>query len=161
MDIERIASGLRKLLMAAGGAALLLLVLLATGNVALRIVRAPVGGAYEVVAFLGAIVIAGALGHTQKEKDHIVVEILSERFPPPVKRVLDAFGYAVSAVLFGIVTWRVFAYGLTIQRSGELSETLKVPFHPFVYGVGAGFAVLVLTLLLDLLGVICGEGGKR
>ncbi len=147
--------------MAAGGAALIALVLLATGNVALRVVRVPLGGAYEVVAFLGAIVIAGALGHTQKRKDHIVVEILSGKFPPGVKRVLDGVGYAVSAVLFGIVTWRVFALALTIQRSGELSETLKLPFHPFVYAVAAGFAVFVLTLLLDLVGVIYGGGGRR
>lgn len=161
MDIERIASGLRRILMAAGGAALIALVLLATGNVALRVVRVPLGGAYEVVAFLGAIVIAGALGHTQKRKDHIVVEILSGKFPPGVKRVLDGVGYAVSAVLFGIVTWRVFALALTIQRSGELSETLKLPFHPFVYAVAAGFAVFVLTLLLDLVGVIYGGGGRR
>jgi TRAP-type C4-dicarboxylate transport system permease small subunit len=161
LDIERIASGLRRILMAAGGAALLLLVLLATGNVALRIFRVPFGGTYEIVAFLGAIVIAGALGHTQKKKDHIVVEILSERFPPRVKRILDGAACAVSALLFSVVTWRVFAYGLTIRRSGELSETLKIPFHPFVFGVAAGFAVLVLTLLLDLLAVIYGEGGKR
>jgi TRAP-type C4-dicarboxylate transport system permease small subunit len=161
LDIERIASGLRRILMAAGGAALIALVLLATGNVALRVVRVPLGGAYEVVAFLGAIVIAGALGHTQKRKDHIVVDILSGKFPPGVKRVLDGIGYAVSAVLFGIVTWRVFALALTIQRSGELSETLKLPFHPFVYAVAAGFAVFVLTLLLDLVGVIYSEGGKR
>jgi TRAP-type C4-dicarboxylate transport system permease small subunit len=161
LDIERIASGLRKILMAAGGVALIALVLLASGNVALRLVRVPLGGAYEVVAFLGAIVIAGALGQTQKRKDHIVVEILSGKYLPGVKRVLDGIGYAVSAVLFGIVTWRVFALALTIQRSGELSETLKFPFHPFVYAVAAGFAVLVLTLLLDLVGVIYGEGGKR
>jgi len=161
LDIERIASGLRKILMAAGGAALIALVLLATGNVALRIVRAPLGGTYEIVAFLGAVVIAGALGYTQKRKDHIVVEILSERFPPGVKRVLDGLGYAVTAALFGIVTWRVFALALSIQRSGELSETLKFPFHPFVYAVAAGFAVFVLTLLLDLIGVIYGEGEQR
>lgn len=147
--------------MAVGGAALLLLVLLATGNVALRLFRVPFGGTYEVVAFLGAVVIAGALGHTQKKKDHIVVEILSERFPPAVKRVLDGASYAVSAALFTVVTWRVFLHGLMIQRSGELSETLKIPFHPFVYAVAAGFAVLVVTLLLDLLGVMYGPRGKR
>lgn len=147
--------------MAVGGAALLALVLLATGNVALRVVQVPLGGTYEIVAFLGAVVISGALGFTQKRKDHIVVDILSGKFPPGVKRVLDGLGYAVTAALFGIVTWRIFALALSIQRSGELSETLKLPFHPFVYAVAAGFAVLVLTLLLDLIAVIYGEGEKR
>lgn len=147
--------------MAVGGAALLALVLLATGNVVLRVVQVPLGGTYEIVAFLGAVVISGALGFTQKRKDHIVVDILSGKFPPGVKRVLDGLGYAVTAALFGIVTWRIFALALSIQRSGELSETLKLPFHPFVYAVAAGFAVLVLTLLLDLIAVIYGEGEKR
>ncbi|MHB9062092.1 MAG: TRAP transporter small permease subunit, partial [Desulfobacteria bacterium] len=75
--------------MIAGGVSLLALTLLATMNVALRIFRIPVAGTYEVVSFLGAIVTAGALGYTQKRKDHIVVDILSDTFPAPVKRILD------------------------------------------------------------------------
>ncbi|MEK6778634.1 MAG: TRAP transporter small permease, partial [Candidatus Deferrimicrobiota bacterium] len=62
MDLERLSALLRKLMMILGGAALLALTLLATSNVALRIVRVPVSGTYEVVSFLGAIVTAGALG---------------------------------------------------------------------------------------------------
>ncbi len=137
--------------MVAGGAALLALVLLATGNVALRIVGAPYSGTYEVVSFLGAAVTAAALGYTQKRKDHIVVDILSDRFPPAAKRVLDALNYAVTAVLFAIVAWQVFAWGNRLRQSGELSETLKIVYYPYVYFVGLGFAVLALTLVLDLL----------
>lgn len=161
MDLERLSALLRKILMAAGGASLLLLVLLATGNVLFRIVRVPFSGTYEVVSFLGALVIASALGHTQREKDHIVVDILSDRFPARVKRALDAVSYAVTAALFSIVAWRLIVWGGTIRESGELSETLKIPFHPFVYGVSLGFAVLALTLLLDFLGVVYGEGKGR
>lgn len=158
MGLEPIASRLRKALLAAGGAALLLLVLLATANVGLRLANAPLSGTYELVAFLGALVIASALGHTQKKKDHIVVDILSDRFPPRVKKTLDAFSYAVSAVLFGVAAWRLAVLGRTIERSGEVSETLKIPFHPFVYAVAACFAVFVLTLALDLLETIYGNG---
>jgi len=50
-------------------------------------------GAYETVGFLGAIVIAFALGYTQKRKDHIVVDILTQRFSKQVNRVLDAINY--------------------------------------------------------------------
>lgn len=144
--------------MIAGGVALMALVLLATGNVALRIFGAPYSGTYEVVSFLGAAVTAAALGYTQKKKDHIVVDILSDRFPRAVKRVLDAVNYAVTAVLFAIVSWQVFAWGGRLRQSGELSETLKLVYYPYVYFVGAGFAVLALTLVLDLLETVWRTG---
>ena len=161
MGLERLAALLRKGLMIAAGAALIALTLLATANVGLRIFRAPVSGTYEIVSFLGAVVTAGALGYTQKRKDHIVVDILSDRFPAPAKRVLDGVSHAVTLVLFSIVAWQTFAWGRRIMESGELSETLKVPYYPFVFAVSLGFAVLALTLLLDLLETVWTGDGKR
>lgn len=159
MDLEQISALLRKLLMIVGGAALLALTLLATANVVLRILRVPVGGTYEVVSFLGAVVTAGALGYTQKRRDHIVVDILSARFPGPVRRVLDTVSHALALVLFSIVSWQTFLYGTRLMRTGELSETLKIAFYPFVFVVAAGFAVLALTLLLDLIGTAWRKEG--
>ena len=137
--------------MIAGGVSLLALTLLATMNVALRIFRVPVGGTYEVVSFLGAIVTAGALGYTQKRKDHIVVDILSEKFPAKVKRALDRVSHSLILVFFSIVSWQTFVYGKRLMRTGELSETLKIAYYPFVFLVGIGFAVLALTSFLDLI----------
>ncbi|MBI5420113.1 MAG: TRAP transporter small permease [Deltaproteobacteria bacterium] len=147
--------------MIAGGAALLALVLLATANVALRIVRVPVGGTYEIVSFLGAIVTAGALGYTQKRKDHIVVDILSEKFPGPVKRALDGVSYALTAALFAVVSWQTFAWGRRLWQYGELSETLKIAYYPFVFCVSLGFAVFALTLFLDLLATVWSKGDAK
>ena len=150
MGLERFSAGLRRILMIAGGASLLALTLLATVNVALRIFRVPASGTYEIVSFLVAIVTAGALGFTQKRKDHIVVDILSDRFPAPVKRALDRVSYALMFVLFSIVSWQTFVYGMRLLQTGERSETLRIAFHPFVFVVCLGFAVLALTILLDL-----------
>jgi TRAP-type C4-dicarboxylate transport system permease small subunit len=161
MDLERLSALLRKLLMIAGGVALLALTLLATTNVALRIVRAPVSGTYEIVSFLGAIVTAGALGYTQKRKDHIVVDILSDKFPDAVKRALDGVSYALMLVLFSIVSWQTFVFGKRLWQTGELSETLKIAYHPFVFVVCLGFAALALTLLLDLLETLWKKGDPR
>ena len=147
--------------MIAGGVSLLALTLLATMNVALRIFQVPVGGTYEVVSFLGAIVTAGALGYTQKRKDHIVVDILSEKFPVPVKRLLDRVSYALILVFFSIVSWQTFVYGRRLLRTGELSETLKVAYYPFVFLVSLGFAVLALTVFLDLIGTVWTREEKK
>jgi TRAP-type C4-dicarboxylate transport system permease small subunit len=161
LDLERLSALLRKFLLVAGGVALLALVLLATANVALRIVRVPVSGTYEIVSFLGAVVTAGALGYTQKRKDHIVVDILSGTFPDPVKRALDGVNYAVTTALFAVVSWQTFAWGRRLMESGELSETLKIAYHPFVFFVSLGFGVLALTLFLDLLATLLAKRGAQ
>jgi TRAP-type C4-dicarboxylate transport system permease small subunit len=150
VGLERISELLRRGMMIAGGVSLLALTLLATMNVALRIFRIPVSGTYEVVSFLGAIVTAGALGYTQKRKDHIVVDILSEKFPAPVKRVLDRISNVLILAFFSIVSWQTLVYGMRLMTTGEMSETLKISYYPFVFLVSAGFAVLALTVLLEL-----------
>lgn len=136
--------------MVVGGAALLLLVLLATGNVTMRMFGIPFAGTYEIVAFLGALVTAGALAHTQRRRDHIMVDIITDRFPPLLKRMLDAISDALAAGLFGIAAWQVSVWGGKLRESGELSETLQLKFYPFVYATAAGFALLTLVLVLQM-----------
>jgi TRAP-type C4-dicarboxylate transport system permease small subunit len=149
--LDKLSDLLNKILLVLGGIAVLTLMILATGNVVLRIFHMPFRGTYEIVGFLGAVVIAFALGYTQKRKDHIVVDILTEKFSKRTNRVLNAINYLVTLVFFGVVSWQVFVWGVKIWQVGELSETLKVIFYPFVLAVGLGFAVLTLVLLNDLL----------
>jgi len=160
MGLERFSELLRRVLMIAGGVSLLALTLLATMNVALRIFQVPVGGTYEIVSFLGAIVTAGALGYTQKRKDHIVVDILSDKFPATVKRVLDRVSYVLLLAFFSIVSWQTFVYARRLMSTGEMSETLKIAYHPFVFLVSLGFAVLALTIFLDLVETAWTRGEK-
>jgi TRAP-type C4-dicarboxylate transport system permease small subunit len=148
--LDKIDNLLGRILLVLSGAAVLALMLLATGNVVLRIFHAPYRGTYEIVSFLGAIGVAFALASTQRQKGNIVVDILSTRYPRPVKRLVDALSAAISAVFFGIVARQVWVWGSRIMASGEVSETLKVVYHPFVFGVAAGFGLLMLTCLLDI-----------
>ena len=150
--LEKVNSFLNKILLILGSVAVLLLMSVATVNVVLRYpFKMPWRGAYEVVGFFGAIVIAFALGYTQKRKDHIVVDILTEKFPKRVNRILDGISYFVTMIFFAIVSWQVFVWGIKIWKSGEVSETLKIIFYPFIFSVGFGFALFSFTLLIDFL----------
>jgi TRAP-type C4-dicarboxylate transport system permease small subunit len=152
--LESINVFLNKLLLILGGIAVILLMSLATINVILRILHIPYSGAYEMVSFLGAIVIAFALGYTQKRKDHIVVDILTERFSKQTNRVLNIISYGITMVFFAVVSWQIFVFGMKIWKSGEVSETLKIIYHPFIFSVSIGFAVLSLTIIIDFLKTI-------
>ncbi len=152
--LERFNVALNGLLMIIGGIAVLALMTVATANVVLRIVHAPYRGAYEVVSFLGAIVIAFALGYTEKHKGNIIVDILTEKFPRKARNALEGLHYVISGTFFLLVSWQVYECGAKIMESGELSETLKIVYHPFVYAVSFGFAVLALTLFIELLNLM-------
>ena len=151
---------LNRILMFLGGLAVLALMLLATGNVAFRVLHVPFGGTYEIVSFLGAIVIAFALGYTQKHRDHIVVDILSERFPRGLQTAVDTFADLCIVVFFGIVAWQLYVWAGKLWQGREVSETLKVIYYPFVYAVALGFAVLSLTGLVAFLKRLLGEEDK-
>jgi TRAP-type C4-dicarboxylate transport system permease small subunit len=112
------------------------------------------------VAFLGAVVTAFALGYTQRKKSHIVVDILTETFSEGVKNFLDAVSYLIGMVFFALISWVIFRWGITIARSGEVSETLKIAYYPFIFCVALGFAFLCLTLLLDFLHTVFKKGGN-
>src|SRR5574341_229136 len=135
--LEKINHFLNKILMFVGSVAVLLLMSIATVNAFLRIpfIKSTWRGAYETVGFLGAIVIAFALGYTQKRKDHIVVDILTEKFPKRVNRVLDGISYFITIIFFVVVSWQVFVSGMKISNSCEVSVSLKIMFHPFFYCV--------------------------
>jgi TRAP-type C4-dicarboxylate transport system permease small subunit len=158
--LEKIRDLLDKAFLVLGGVAVLALMALATGNVCFRVFGMPYRGAYELVAFLGALVTAFALGYTQRKKSHIVVDILTETFRPGVKRVLDGISYFIGMVFFALIAWVILTWGVKIAGSGEVSETLKIAYYPFIYGVSLGFAFLCLTLLLDFLHVILKKGGN-
>ncbi len=158
--LEALNRFLNKVLLVLGAIAVLGLMILATGNVVLRILHVPFGGTYEIVSFLGACVIAFALGYTQQTKSNIVVDILSEKFPPALASVLDGITHLIIMLFFAIVAWQVYVHAMKLVEAHEVSETLKVIYYPFVFCVALGFAVLAFTGLVDFMKAIFGEGDR-
>jgi len=158
--LETLNKILNNFLMVLGAIAVLGLMVLATGNVVLRILHIPFRGTYEIVSFLGACVIAFALGYTQQTKSNIVVDILSEKFPPALANTLDRIVHLVIMVFFGIVAWQVYVYAMKLVESHEVSETLKVIYYPFVFSVALGFVVLAFTGLVDFVKTMFREGDR-
>jgi TRAP-type C4-dicarboxylate transport system permease small subunit len=156
---DRVMEFLNRFFLAAGGIALLFLMGIAAANVLFRIVHVPFRGTYEFVSFLGAVATASALGYTQSQKGHILVNILSERFPAPLRAFLDRISALLNGLFFSLISWQIFLWGARIARSGEVSETLKIIYHPFIHAVALGFAVLALTCFAEGLRGLSGAEG--
>jgi TRAP-type C4-dicarboxylate transport system permease small subunit len=142
---------LDRFLLGAGGIAVVLIMTIATVNVIMRLFSEPLRGAYEIIAYLGAVAVAAALGYTQRRKDHIVVDILTDKYARIPRRIVDTISYLIMTVFFFAVTKALFGWGMSLADSGEVSETLKIVYHPFVFCVSTGFAMLAVTCFADTL----------
>lgn len=140
---------LNKILLFFSGISVLLLTGIAAGNMLLRVIYTPIQGSYELIGFFGAVATGFALGYTQIRKDHIIVTMFTDKFPKKINSVLDGLNYSVNAAFFAVVSWQTVKWGLKISVGGEVSETLKMIYHPFVYCLALGFAMLAFTLLVD------------
>ncbi len=129
--------------------AVVIMMLLTCADVILRLFSHPILGTYELVGFLGAVVISFALAYTSLEKGHIAVELLVDRLPKRLQAFINAVNGLISVVLFSLITWQSFVYAGDLRGSGEVSLTLQIPTYPFVYGISVGCGLLCLVLLTD------------
>lgn len=143
--ITRISAGFNTV----SGTAIVVMMLLTCADVVLRLMRHPIPGAYEMVGFMGTVIISFSLASTSLSKGHIAVELIMERLPKRLQSGVEAFSSLIGAALFGLVSWQSLIYAADMRQSGEVSVTLTMPIHPFIYGLAAGSALLVLVLIHD------------
>ena len=131
--------------------AVIAMMLLSTADVVMRLFGKPIPGTYELVGFLGAIVVSFALVFTSMEKGHIAVEILVEKLPQRAQLSIEAVCNLIGALLFGVIAYQAVLYALDMKQSGEVSLTLQMPPYPFIFGIAAGCALLCLLLVADFI----------
>jgi TRAP-type C4-dicarboxylate transport system permease small subunit len=129
------------------------------GNIMTRIVWVPISGTFELMGFFGALVTAFALGYTQMHKAHISVDILVNRFSKKVQRFLNVVNCIICSGFFGIAGWQIAKLANTMRVTGEVTETLRIIYYPFTFGVALGCFLLALVLLVELIFEIVGTRG--
>ncbi len=129
--------------------ALAAMMLLVVMNVVLRAVFQPIMGAYEIVGFLGAMAISFGLPYTTVKKGHVAVELFVSFLPEKIRGVIQAFSAGLGASLFALLAWRSAEYGMELERIGSLSQTLKIPYYPLVYGLSVASGLTSLVIILE------------
>lgn len=159
--LDKFSRVLNQVLIWIAGVFLAGMILLTCSNIFLRIVWLPVKGTFELMGFFGAVVTAFALGYTQIKRGHIGIDIVVMQFSAKVQRVLNGINYLICMAFFSIAGWQIAKWATTLWRTGEVTETLRIIFYPFTYGVALGCFVLALVLLVDLLRVLIeGKGAS-
>lgn len=133
------------------GVSLIMLMLLTIADVVLRGFNKPILGTYELVALAGAVVIGFSMPRTSLLRSHIYVDSLIVMFPRKVKNIFNIATRLLVIVLFFLIGWNLFKYGGDLQKSGEVSLTLQLPFYPVAYGIGVCCFVQCLVMVCDII----------
>ncbi|MBN1125477.1 MAG: TRAP transporter small permease [Sedimentisphaerales bacterium] len=155
-SLSRIELFLQKALMAVSAFFLLAMVGITCADILLRLFYQPLPGVFELMGLSGALVAACALGYTQRKKDHLAVDILTNMFPMPIQKGLDIFNRAICMLFCAAAAWQIAKLATTLMKMGELTETLRIIYYPFTYGVAAGFGLLTFVFFIELLKTLSG-----
>jgi TRAP-type C4-dicarboxylate transport system permease small subunit len=88
------------------------------------------------------------------KRGHVGIDIVVNLFSARTQRILSGINYFICLVTFALAGWQIAVWGTTIWRTGEVTETLRIVFYPFIYGVALGCFILCLVFLVDLLKVL-------
>lgn len=162
---EASIKGLVRYMYYIAGAAIVLMMVLSTTDVFLRFCVTlystfqwsfleslrPLPGTYDLVALFGSVAAAFAMAHTTVESGHVSVRLLVRKLTKKNQIRLKFFTDTLSGTLFGVLSWRCILYARDLKESGEVSMTLQLPFHPFVYLLAFASLAVTLVFLTSLL----------
>ena len=150
-------NGISRFLNIIAGISLTFLMLLTITDVILRGFKSPVPGTYEVVAFAGAVVIGFSMPLTSWLRAHIFVDFFILKFSQKIRNIFNIATRCLVVGLFFLIGWNLIKYGMDLQKSGEVSLTLQMPFYPVAYGVGVCCFIQCLVMVCDIVKI---SGGK-
>lgn len=149
---ESVVYWVSKILAAAGALTLGVMMLVTVIDVCGRFFFSrPLQGAFELVGIL--LVIAGSwgMGYCQLLKGNVRIDLLSNRFPKIVQNIIMLVAYAIAIGMTSTITWK------TLQRTwvyyhktlGSLTETLAMPYWPFMLALAIGMGWACIILIID------------
>jgi TRAP-type C4-dicarboxylate transport system permease small subunit len=113
--------------------------------------KTPMPGIVEVSSLMLCTMIFLSIAFTQTVKGHIVIGTIVDRFSERTQAIIDSCTHLIGLAL-GILAIRMtFVEGLYMMGTGDVTLTLRIPFYPFYFVVGFGWALFCLAMLVSVI----------
>ncbi len=120
----------------AGAAGLVAVMLVTCWDVmGAKIFRSPVFGSIDMVMMIQLAAIASGISSTLIAGGHIRVIFFVGKLPRPIRNWVFPIIDVLCLLLFVLIVWRLFLYGLQLHHEGEVTPTAHIPLYPVVWGV--------------------------
>jgi len=111
----------------------------------------PLPGSVEMISFSQIVAVAPAIAFALILGRHIRVEFIIDRFPKRIRAAISSISSFLSLLLFVLILWQSYLYGLSLQKSGEIGSTSYIPFYPFAYLIAFCCIPVCLAFLIEVL----------
>ena len=153
LTIEKTLNSLANVLLLFGGILMVLMMLQITLSVLGRyLISQPIPGTLEVVSSYYMVgVVFFPLAYVQRQREHIVVELFTQKLSPRSLAGLEGVIYLLSSLYVGMLAWRGF---LSAFKAYDFGETWTTAYFdlitwPTYWFVPIGFTFMTLYLLLQ------------
>ncbi|MBW1791692.1 MAG: TRAP transporter large permease subunit [Deltaproteobacteria bacterium] len=112
----------------------------------------PIKGTYELIGLMLICAATWGLAYCQIYRGHIRITVLFDRFSPRLQAGLDTLAYLMGLGAFSLICWRMLAMAKEYILLGDTgtTETLGIPYFPFMLMLAIGVGMLCLILVMDL-----------
>ena len=159
-----IVDGFMKINLACGvlsGFALLLMMVVGALDVVgtnldiIGIPSAPVPAAFEFMATMMVVCVFLAVSLGQARRTHIRVEVLVNKLPMPLRKLVDLFRHLISMGFFISIAWFGGLSALHSFNVGEYAPgILNFPIWPARFFLAFGAALISIQCTIDFIGVL-------
>ena len=146
-----------RLLLLIAGLTLAFMLIFTLVDVIMRAFGKPIVGDYEVISFLGAVVVGFSVPYTSLLKGHVTVDFLLEMIPGNARDTLRLATRVLSIALFLWMGWNFVVMSLDLIQSKEVTPVFKVPFYPIALGLAFTCLVQCLTLVSQIRDIVGGR----
>jgi len=147
--LRKVTGNVGRWLSAAGTLILIFMMLYVVASVFRRaIFGQPILGDVEITSILLPVAAALFYIYTNIHGRHVRSTLVYQHLNPRLQISLDSLFSFVASGMYGIVSWRMFVYGIESVKSGAITDILRLPTAPFVFScaiIMAAFALYMLT----------------
>lgn len=139
----------------------LMLLIITIDVIGAKAFRWPLPGVFDMVCPLEFIIVALAIPFTQILKGHVAIEFFVGQLGKRTQAVITTIAAMLALILFLAMTWQMFSYSRTIQLSGEITPSLRIPVFPITYIATLSFFLMSLLVFGEFLAKIKKEVAKK
>jgi TRAP-type C4-dicarboxylate transport system permease small subunit len=109
----------------------------------------PIVGDFELISFLGAVVVGFSLPYTTLKKGHVAVDFFLEMISKSASSKMQIATRVVSTALFAWIGWNFIVMSMDLIKSGEVTPLFRLPFYPISFGLAFTCLIQCIVLILQ------------
>jgi TRAP-type C4-dicarboxylate transport system permease small subunit len=144
-------------LLLVSGLTLAFMLLFTLTNVVMRAFGKPIVGDFEIISFLGAVVIGFAIPYTSLYKGHIAVDFLLAMLPKTTSDRIELATRILGIAFFLWLAWNFVLISLDLIKTKEVTPVFRMPYYPISFGLAFCCVAQCVTFISQIATIVGGR----